>query len=136
MDSDAALAALEDMADLVDAVTGALMEPCATTAMVVLVLPLVVEVDVVAAAEVSLSLACLVLPLTILSVSVVRRSHPKGCVSGHACGHVVVSVRCLSLSSSLWNQSQYVILTVIAEDTVTKNPVRLVTFLFSKSTSN
>lgn len=135
MDSDAALAALEDMADLVDAVTGALMEPCATTVMVVLVLPLVVEVDVVAAAEVSLSLACLVLPLTILSVSVVR-SHPKGCVSGHACGHVVVSVRCLSLSSSLWNQSQYVILTVIAEDTVTKNPVRLVTFLFSKSTSN
>ena len=139
MDSDAALAdmaALEDMADLVDAVTGALMEPCATTARVVLVLPLVVEVDVVVAAEVSLSHARLVLPLTILSGSVVRRSHPKECVSGHACGHVAVSVRCLSLSSSPWSQSQYVILTVIAEDTVTKNPVRLVISFFSKRASN
>lgn len=65
MDSDAALAdmaALEDMVDLVDVVTGALMEPCATTARVVLVLPLVVGVDVVVAAEVSLSHARLVLP--------------------------------------------------------------------------
>ena len=50
MDSDAALAdmaALEDMVDLVDVVTGALMEPCATTARVVLLREESVQYDTV-----------------------------------------------------------------------------------------